>query len=607
MSRKQTYYPLLFVKPIALLILLYISVAGYAQLDNVKLFPVKSEQVDEKYKWKLNELYESDSVWDIDYKWINNNVKYIKQYQEHLGDTPEGLIKYLEASYKLRLRLSKLKTYVQCKTLADLRNTKATQMLTRYNDLEAKVLSDISFFEPELLKMPEDKLWQYIESNPKLQAYRYMFKKILRNKKHILIWEKEEIIALIKPMTSIPLRTYTQLTNLDFATLRTTYPKYNKNPELLYKDHKYILSSLLNGEITVKRFFANVRNFNSALEAALFVDNTPTYVYTNLINNVSNNLKITKEWVGYKTALLKKDSITYDELFNTTIYKYEKTYLYDTSKIILSNALSVLGKKYNTLLQTAIHSHWIDVYRTEGKVSQSNTFFVPAQHPYILLNWENKIQNLLELAGESGKAVCYNLVTSGTGTYQEAPSSLITFIPAYVNQILLLEYMIVKATSKNELKFLYETYINLILHNFYNKTCHAEFEKRLYEDAELNTIISHKYLIDRSKEFHSKYYDSKLKFDDKSDYLWSMIPQFYNNFINYTYPIDFAVAMKLVDDFKTYNAKAVDDYLYLLENSNKDYPINIIQNYGIDIGSDIFLTPVFSKFNYLIDELKKLQ
>lgn len=78
---------------------------------------------------------------------------------------------------------------------------------------------------------------------------------------------------------------------------------------------------------------------------------------------------------------------------------------FEKAKQLVLKALAPLGKEYVEALEKAYESGWVDVRETKGKTSGAYSWGVYGVHPYILLNYQDRLDDAFTLAHESGS--CY--------------------------------------------------------------------------------------------------------------------------------------------------------------------------------------------------------
>jgi len=591
------------------------------------------EQINEKYKWNLTDIYLSDEEWEKDFKWIEENLIHYSNYENGLNESAEQLFACLKFDEEIGTKLERLYLYSMLSKDSDLRNTKYQGMDDRIKRIYSQVLASSSFIKPEILSIGQDKINSIISKNAEFKIYQHSFDDLFRFAAHTLDKEKEELLAMASEVTQVPYNTYSLFTNADlkfsiiadengndlemshsryYAALYSKDRDYRErafkaylNP---YKDNANSFSSLFNGNLKSNIFYARARKYNSAIEAALFKNNIPNSVYDNLIKTVNDNLNPMHRW-----ALLKKKLLGLNELHPYDVYvtlfdqKLEKKYPYDEAVKIVLDSLKIMGADYLTSLNKAFNNRWIDVYETKAKrsgaYSSGTTFGV---HPYVLLNWTDLLNDVFTLVHEMG----HNMHSYYTGLNQPFVyanySIFLAEVASTFNESLLLDHLVKISESKEEKLYLLEKYLNNVTTTVYRQVMFAEFEQLTHSKVENGEALTPDILCSLYKDVFQKYWGPEMIIDEEETYTWARVPHFYYNFYVYQYATGFAASEALASKVKSGGEPAVKKYLDFLKAGSSDYPINILKKAGVDMNSQDPILAVTNKMNKIIDEIENL-
>jgi len=591
------------------------------------------DQVEEKYKWDVSHIYQTDSDWEDDFHWVENQIPGYAKFSGTLANSADDLLNCLKFNDEIGIKLDRLSLYAMLSKDSDMKNQNSQAMHDRIQSLYAKASSLSSFINPEILEIPEEKLRLMLSSNNELKVYSHYVDNLIRVKAHTLSKEEEKILALAEDITSTPYDAYSIFTNADikfpiiiddngneveashsrfYSAMHSKDREYRQrafvNYLRPYKNYINTFTSLFNGNLKAKIFNAKARGYNSAREASLSRYNIPLSVYDKLIDNTNQNLLPLQRW-----AAIKKKKLGVTELHPYDVYvslfssKEEKRYSFDEAAQLVNSALKPLGENYLIVLNTAFNNRWIDVHETQAKrsgaYSSGTTYGV---HPYVLLNWTNLLNDVFTLAHEMG----HNMHSFFTGQYQPYAyanySIFLAEVASTFNESLLLNYLIQNSDSDDEKLYLIEIYLNNITTTFYRQVMFAEFEKIVYEKLENGNALTPDGLREIYKNIYKKYWGSEILMDAEEEYTWARIPHFYYNFYVFQYATGFAaseiLSQKILEDGK----KAIDKYLNFLKSGSSDYPINILKEAGVDMNSPDPILAVTRKMDTLLDEMESL-
>jgi len=604
----------------------------YQIAEENRVIPERQE-IDENYKWNLTDIYNNDEEWEKDFKWIEKRLPEYKKFENKFTKNADILLACFSFDDEVNIKLERLYLYAMLSKDSDLRVSKFNSMDDRIKSLYSKVGAANSFIRPELLKIPDKDLLGLINSNKELKIYKHHIEDLLRSKKHTLSNPEEKILAMSSELTQTPYNTYSIFTNADlklpfieddkgnvtelsharfysamYSSDRSYRERVFKAYLNMFKNYINTFTVLFNGNLKTNIFNARARNYNSALEAALHKNNIPVSVYTNLIESANNNLQPMHRWASLKKRLLNLDKLTPFDVYVTVFNAdNEKSYTYEEGKTIVLNSLKVMGEEYLSSLNKAFNNRWLDVYETKGKrsgaYSSGTTYGV---HPYVLLNWEELLNDVFTLTHEMGHNM-HSYYTGSSQPYTYANYSIfLAEVASTFNESLLQDHLLEIAGSKEEKLFLLERYLNNLTATFYRQIMFAEFEKIVYERTENGESLSAENLNELYKSIYQQYWGPDMFITEEEQYTWARIPHFYYNFYVYQYATGFAASEVLAKKVKTEGNTAVNRYLNFLKAGSSDYPINILSVAGVDMNSSEPVQAVSERMNQVLDEIEEL-
>ena len=589
-------------------------------------------EIEEKYKWDVTHIYKTDSEWEKDFEWVENQIPGYAKFQGTLSKSADNLLSCLKFNDEVGIKLDRLSLYGMLSKDSDMKNQNSQAMYYIIQSLSAKASSMSSFISPEILDIPEEKLLMMLSSNSELKVYSHYVDNLIRVKSHTLSKEEEKILALAEDIISTPYDAYSIFTNADikfpiikddngdeveisharfYSAMHSSDRDYRQRAFLIYlrsyKNYINTFAALFNGNLKSKIFNAKARGYKSSREASLSHNNIPLSVYDNLIENTNQNLLPLHRWTAIKKKMLGLTELHPYDVYVSLFKGEEKKYSFDEATQLVNSALKPLGENYHSVLNTAFNNRWIDVYETpakrSGAYSSGTTFGV---HPYVLLNWTNLLKAVFTLAHEMG----HNMHSYFTGQYQPYPyanySIFLAEFASTFNESLLLDHLIKNSSSDSEKLYLIEIYLNNITTTFYRQVMFAEFEKIVYEKLENGNALTADILKKLYKEVYQKYWGPEMIIDEEEEYTWARIPHFYYNFYVFQYATGFSaseiLSQKILEDGKD----AIDKYLNFLKSGSSDYPINILREAGVDMSSPDPILAVTKKMDALLDEMESL-
>jgi len=625
MKKVQTF----LVSGVVILFLLLCGVNAFAQ-SKTKAIAQRSD-IAEKYKWKLEDIYPTTEDWEKDYIWLKDIIPQFSAFKGHLAESGKILYDCLALNDSVSIVMGKLYVYANMKLDEDTRNSNFQQLSDRIIGLNTQLDEATSFIQPEILTIPDEKIKSFIQSEKGLGIYQFYFDNLLRTKAHILSPEEERILALSGDLAQGPLKIFTMIDDADIKypsikdekgeEVQLTKERYSKflestdrrvrrDASLAYNSTylKYLntLGATLTTQLNRDIFFSRARKYNSCLEASLDNSNIPVSVYENLIQAVSKNLEPLHRYISLRKKVLKVDTLYTYDLYVPLVPEAKMEIPYDSALQIIQTALAPLGSDYIKDLKMGFNSGWVDVYETEGKNSGAYSWGAYATHPYVLLNYNNTLENMFTVAHEMGHCL-HRYYTNKTEPYVYGGHTIFTAeVASTINEAMLMQYMINNAKDKNQKLYLLEYFIQQITGTFYLQTLLADFEKIAHEKMEKGEALSAGAIRKMYRGILEKYWGPELYRDSISDLGAIRIYHFYRNFYVYQYATSYAASSYLYTEIYKGNKEAINRYHDFLKIGTSDYPINILKKTGVDMTSPEPINKTIELFNNLVDQFEKL-
>ncbi|MFV0516933.1 MAG: oligoendopeptidase F [Aminipila sp.] len=588
-------------------------------------------EIEEKYKWNIESMYPNEDDWDKDYNTVMSLDDAFSKYQGTLGTGASTLLEALKEKDKIWQIAEKVYVYARMRRDEDNRVNKYQTLADKCHALLAKTSAAMSFFIPELLEIPEDKLLGFIKEEPGLKVYEYLILDILREKAHVLSKEEENILAQMSEVTSATNDIFTMLNNADikFGTItdedgdevEVTHGRYINLLESYDRrvrkdafDHMYeayknqinTIATIYNYNTKTDVVGARIRRYDSSLSAALSGDNISKDVYYNLIDVVNKNLPTMHRYMNLRKKLLGVDTLKMYDVYVPLIEVPNKTVSYDEALDIMREGLNPLGEDYLSRVNKGISDGWIDVYENEGKTSGAYSFGSYDSMPFILLNYSEKLKDVFTIVHEMGHSMHSNY-TRETQPFVYGGHSIFTAeVASTVNESLLMQYLLNNAKDVEMKKYLLNLHIEEFRTTLFRQTMFAEFELLTHEAVEKGEVLTAEWLCTEYEKLNKKYFGEALGDDDYIKYEWARIPHFYNSFYVYKYATGYSAATAISNKILSEGKSAVEKYIDFLRTGESNYPIELLKIAGVDMSSPEPIQLAMKEFENLVDEFESL-
>ena len=597
---------------------------------NSKRLPKRSE-IPGEFQWRLSDIYASLDEWENDFKKLKGLIQEFHPLKEQFMSSAATVFTVLEKRDQLGRLLDKL--FVYAKMQKDGNNADPTfQALTdRVQSLGTEAGSALSFIVPELAGCPTEQLTRWMQEAPQLKLYGHFFAEIERQKQHILSAAEEKLLAESSEVTDAAGAIFGMLDNADFRfpavkdehgeEVELTKGRYSKFIESkdrrvreeafkafysVYSGFRNTLGSTLNYSVKSDIFFAKVRKFDSALEAALDSDNILSNVYERLIDTVHDFIPDLQRYLKLRQKMLNLPELHFYDLYTPLIPEYQRNFEYQEALTVVAAGLSPLGPEYQELLKTGFKQGWIDVYENEGKTSGAYSWGAYDTHPYVLLNYQGKIHDVFTIAHEMGHAL-HSYYSNKNQPYLYAGYKIfLAEVASTVNEALLMEHLLRNSKDPLEKKYLLNQYLEQFRTTVFRQTMFAEFEKVIHEEVENGGALTSEWLSERYRKLNETYYAPETVLDPEIAMEWSRIPHFYSGFYVYKYATGYSAAIALSQQILKEGTPARERYLQFLKSGDSDYPLPILERAGVDMKSPEPIRAALAVFRRLLAELSDL-
>lgn len=590
------------------------------------------KEIEEQYKWDLTQIYKSIDEFNKEYDNIIKKINDFKKYEKTMLNNANTFYETINEYFNISRILEKLSVYAHLLFDEDTGNNQNQALSAKVSNLFDN-FSKISYFvTPNILKKEYSEIEQYYKEEPKLKDYEIIIKNEYRYKEHTLSDIEEKLLSSITKMLNNNYETYELLKDSDITfgnihdeegnTIELTCSNYSvfiesENREVrkeafitLYKTYKQFINtfaSTLSGNIKENITIAKLKKFNSTIEWCLFPDEVDISVYNNLIDTINNNMTILYKYYDLKKEVLKLNELHLYDIYTPIVDNYTKKYSFEEAKETVLKALSILGDDYINILKQGINNRWIDVYPTKNKRTGGYSGGCYDTNPYILLNYQDKYNDMSTLAHEAGHSM-HSYYTRHNNPYQYGDYSIfVAEVASTVNELLLAKYLLKTSESKKEKQFILDNLMTLFKSTIYRQTMFAEFEQDIYNDAEKDIPLTADYLSNKYYELNKKYFGNNVIVDQEIQYEWSKIPHFYYNFYVYKYATGLSAACHIVNDILSEKEESVENYKKFLSAGRTKTPLESLKIAGVDLTKKEVIESAIKMFNDTIDEYIKLE
>jgi len=590
-------------------------------------------EIPEKYKWDLTDLFVSDEVWIEAKNRVDEKIEIITKFKGTLAESASNLLTCFEFRDDIGKELRRLSSYSWNKSRQDTRNSKYRAMDQEINQLFTKFNANTSFIEPEIIAMEKAIIQQFLEAQPGLKPHTFYLNDLERRRKHTLSATEEKVIAEAGRMSLAPSSIYNALINSDFVNIevnlstgetikldRMNFWRYRsltdkKDREIVYRafyselnKFRSTFGELTNAKLNMDLFNSRARGYSDCLEMTLGPNNIPVTVFHNLIDSANKNLDKFHRYLKIRKRLLGVDTLNYTDLSVPTFTGVDLNYDLEEAKEIILESLKPIGKMYTTIIEKSFENRWIDFYPTPGKRSGAySDFGAYAEHPYILMNYNGRYNDMATLIHELGHSL-HRYFTDRTQPFPTSNySSFVAEVASTFNEKLLRKKVLENVKDDNIRLYLLLAGIE---RSIFDQVQISEFELRIHQEAENGIALTGDTICEIYLETLKKYYghdQGVCIVPDFVDLAWiSERLLFINTYRIYVYATSQTAATALAEKVLAGEKDALKKYVDFLSAGGSEYPVDVLKKAGVDMTTAEPFEKTMEAMVWAMDEIEAI-
>jgi oligoendopeptidase F len=583
-------------------------------------------------QWDLTDLYPGLDAWDAARKQVAAALPRLAAYKDSFGADAPSMLKALEDISEVSKTFARVYVYASLKADEDVRVSANQERNAQVMDLYAAFGEATAWTAPETLKLGKDKVESFIAADKTLSTrFAFGLRKTLREAQHTLDARGEALLAAVSSPLSGPQTIREQLfssdipwpevtlsdgrkTTLDAQGYTLTRDAPNRDDRKTVMDGFFgemgkfesslgaAMAAKLKGDV----FEARARSYKSCLAMALAPGAVPEGVYRTLVAETNAGLPQLHRSFELRRKMLKLPDMHYYDIYPPLVSMERKFTLTDMRNITLK-AVEPLGPDYVKRLGAATAAKWMDPWPRPGKrpgaYMNGSAYGV---HPYLLLNLGENYEGLSTYAHEWGHAM-HSLLADSVQPYELSDYPIFTAeIASTCNEVLLTEYMLKQAKTKEEKIYYLGMRLEGMRGTFFRQAMFAEFELRMHEMAEAGEGLSGESLTRVYLDLLKRYHGPNFVIDAPYAIEWAYIPHFYSTFYVYQYATSISAGTWFAHSILNGGKAERERYLDVLRAGGSADPVDILKKAGLDMTSADPYRGLVADFKVTIDEIEAL-
>lgn len=588
-------------------------------------------QVPEEQTWNLADLFATDQAWETELQAVAADLTNITQYKGRLSEGVEVFVDCLNAFEEFQIRFLKVAAYARLRLSEDGTNPENQGKYARISALAAKVESELSFLESEIIDLPIEVIDAYL-ANPEVADFTKFIKDLLDTKPYRLSPETETVLAALGEVLGAPYMIYerTKAADMQFDSIKdyannelamsfALYEDlYESSPDTklrrkatesftkTLKQYQNTFAGTYGTEVTKQVVLARLRGYPSVTEMLLQPQGVTLEMYHNQLDIIQKELAPhMRRYAKLKKEQLGLDKMLFCDLKAPLDPEYDPPITYQEAAQLILDAFQILGPEYCSFIEEALYNRWVDLADNVGKSTGAFCSSVYGVHSFILMTWTDSMRSAFTLAHELGHAGHFSLAGKYQRLVNQRPSLYMIEAPSTMNELLLGNYILKQSEDVRMRRWVILQYLGTYYHNFVTHLLEAEYQRRVYELAESGKAITASLLNEQKGQVLADFWGDAVEIDEGARLTWMRQPHYYMGLYPYTYSAGLTVATACSQAIQNEGQPAVERWLEFLKVGGKYQPLDHIKIAGLDMSSPEPIRQAVAFVGSLIDELEK--
>jgi len=579
--------------------------------------------------WSLNDLFPSVDSAELKaaFKEMDSRAADLEKKRSLLTDTIRSqefvsLIKELEALYRLAHRVA---SFAELGFASDTQNQEALGLVARTEQFLSEINNRTLFFSLWWKDLSDEK------AAPLMAAagdYRYWLEEMRHFKPHTLS-EPEEKIINTKNVTGVSaLNTlYDSITNryvfkvevdgevreltrgelmslvrssdpdLRARAYQELYRVYGNDAPILGQMYQTIVRDWWNEEVTL-------RHHSSPISARNLANDLPDEVIELLLETCRRNTDVFQRFFRLKARLLGMEKLRRYDIY-APVAEADKPFAYPAAAAKVLQSFNQFDPRFARLAERVFAADHIDGEVRKGK--QGGAFCAtatPDLTPWVLLNYQGKVDDVATMAHELGHAI-HSMLAEHHSLFTQHANLPLAETASTFGEMMLVDQMLAEETDENVRRDLLFKQVDDAYATIQRQAFFAMFEKQAHQmvmDGASVDEISEVYMENLKTQF-----GDAVETAEEFKYEWVSIPHIYQvPFYVYAYAFGQLLVLSLYQRYKAEGETFKPKYIQLLSAGGSEAPMKILADAGVDVHKPEFWQGGFDVLNTMVDQLEKL-
>lgn len=582
--------------------------------------------------WNLEDLFVSEEAWESALEEIQTDISKFAAFKGTLHKDEKALLECLTAQEQLTMKLVKARTYASLKQSADGTDPVNQANTAKVAAISTNAMASLSFISSEILAFEDGTIEKFLQADPELESFRTGLMDLLETKKHKLSPETEEVLAALGEVHASPYKVYemAKLADMEFSSIEDEQgselpvsfalfeSRYEFSPDTdvrrkayesfvsTLKQYKNTIAAAYSTEVKKQVTLSRLRNYESVTHMLLEPQQVTLEMYNNQIDIIYKELAPhMRRFAQLKQKVLGLDKMMFCDLKAPFEPDFDPRITYEEASKVITESLKIMGPDYTEMVEKGFKERWVDLADNIGKSTGAFCSSPYGSHPYILITWADNMRGCFTLAHEFGHAGHFYLANQNQRIMNVRPSMYFIEAPSTMNEMLLAQHLLNENKDDQQMRrWVILQLLGTYYHNFVTHLLEAEFQRRVYANAEAGKALTAKTLTELKADVLTGFWGDTVEIDEGASLTWMRQPHYYMGLYPYTYSAGLTASTAVAQLIQEEGQPAVDRWLEVLRAGGTMKPLELLKHAGIDMSTPEPVRKAVTYVGSLIDELE---
>ena len=583
---------------------------------------LKRSEVNQLETWDLTRLFQTEKDYEEALVEVENLTDaFVAKYKGQLTTTQmvnDGLD-------QLRVLWEKMGCVAHYQSLSlESDQTNETHALRsgKFGNFCAEFDKKMLFFEVELKELDPEML--KLAADASVENRRYLTK-LLDRLKHKLSPEVEVALSELGQSLEAPYENYQKfkLSDMTFDPFEVDGKSYEQSFTLFengwqsepdthirhsaFENFYSKLGQYENGlannyktQVLTEKAYANLKGFETVFDYLLDDQEVSMAFYDRQIDMIMEHLAIPmRKYAKLLQKVHGLEKMTFADLQLDLDPTFEPTITVADSKKYAIEGLSILGADYEKMIKRSFDERWIDFPQSIGKSTGGFCASPYQKGSYILLNWNNKMNEVLVLAHELGHAGHFYFASSEQNIFDTESSLYFIEAPSTMNEIIMAEHLINQSDDPRFKRWVLSSMVSrTYYHNCVTHLLEAHYQREVYRLVENQEPITASVLNQLKLNSLKQFWGDAVEIPAYAARTWMRQPHYFLGLYPYTYSAGLTIATAAFNKIKK-GELGVEKWIAVLKAGGQKKPIELAKMVDVDLSTE---EPLLAMINY-VDEM----